>query len=181
MVDRLPWALALATCGVWGCAAISGLDGLDLGGDASMTLDATTFDAPAADAPIDDAAPYDGDAGPVSDAGPTPTDAGDAGCASGKPCPGTQSGCCTQYETCSSTKPPVCCKSNGSYCNSSGDCCPGERVHRGRHLPDLVRAARRSLPVRLAGQVLPRAGLLPLAQRQRVVRRLHGKRRRLQR
>lgn len=116
MLHRLRWVLALATCGVWGCAAISGLDGLDVGADAS-TFDATKPDGSvldaAADAPTSDVAP-------PKDSG-TDSSSFDSGCGSGIPCAAEQQGgCCSASETCG---PNGCCKGVGGSCGSSGGCC----------------------------------------------------------
>jgi len=123
MITGWRWALALAACTLWGCAAISGLGDLDVVGDAS-TFDATKPDASVADAAAD--SPADS---PTADVAQPPKDSGtdtspplDAGCGSGIPCAAEQGGCCNASETCGLNG---CCKGIGGSCFSNGSCCSG--------------------------------------------------------
>jgi hypothetical protein len=122
MVNPSRWALALATCGVWGCAAISGLEGLDVVADVDgAVLDATTPDVGASDATTDITSEVGSkDAGTDTLVLP---DASDSGCfGGGTPCKNDKSGCCSSTETCGSQG---CCKGIGTSCGNSFDCCSG--------------------------------------------------------
>ena len=99
-------------CGACACAAISGLDGLDVRPDASSSADASVLDG------TSDARSADGDLPDVKG-----KDSDINGCGLGLPCPTADGGCCSFLDTCGIAG---CCKgASGAACTVAADCCKG--------------------------------------------------------